>query len=306
MALYTTATAGIDTYTFTGADNNTLYLQKQAFMQAGDFFDGGEGTDKIQIRSSMAGEENFDVRGMTFESFEQLSYYPMSGMDMPGVVVFSSNQFGTDGSGNALISDSLFVIGSNYSPTDTQRIKVYMTAGDLEFDASGWTFTGWASSRDSIEVKGTAYGETIEGSRMADKLSGAGGTDILIGNGGGDIIAGGRGHDIMTGGSGRDTFDFNRLSEIGKAPGARDIITDFKRRSDDLDLSGLDASSRKAGNQEFDFIGRKGFHKVAGEVHYRFEGSSTIVEGDTNGDGKADFQIEIQRHVSLASGDFIL
>ena len=74
MATFTTATTAVDKYTFTGSVSNTLFLQFQRNMQRGDFFDGGAGTDKIQIRSSMAGEEDFDVRGITFRSFEQLSY----------------------------------------------------------------------------------------------------------------------------------------------------------------------------------------------------------------------------------------
>lgn len=306
MALFTTATAAVDNYTFTGDAANTLFLQFQRYMQSGDFFDGGDGIDKIQIRSSMAGEENFDVRGVTFHSFEQLSYYPMSGMDMPGSVKFKSSQFGADAQGNALISNSLFVIGSNYSATDTQKIYVYVDGADSDFSAKLWKFAGWASGKDVLKVYGSSGDNEISGSSMADTLLGSAGDDVLRGNAGNDTLTGGSGQDTMYGSSGRDIFDFNSAAESRNSAALRDFIYDFTRGSDDIDLSSIDASTRVSGNQAFKFISSHQFHKVAGEVHYRYEGTDTVIEGDTNGDAKADFQIELRGKIALSSADFIL
>ncbi len=61
-----------------------------------------------------------------------------------------------------------------------------------------------------------------------------------------------------------------------------------------------------AGNQAFKFIGVQAFHGIAGELHYVTSGGSRIVEGDVNGDGKADFQIKITGLVTLTGGDFVL
>ena len=52
MATFT-ATLGQDAQIFAGATDDFLYLQFDAFANAGDVFDGGAGTDTIQIRSSM-------------------------------------------------------------------------------------------------------------------------------------------------------------------------------------------------------------------------------------------------------------
>ena len=306
MATFTTATTAVDKYTFTGSVSNTLFLQFQRNMQRGDFFDGGAGTDKIQIRSSMAGEEDFDVRGITFRSFEQLSYYPMSGMDMPGSVKFNSSQFGTDAQGNALISNSLFVIGSNFSPTDTQKIYIYVDSGHNDFSARAWTFAGWATGKDILKVYGSSGHNELSGSSMADTLMGNAGDDVLRGNNGNDTLTGGAGEDTMFGGSGRDVFDFNSRTESGPSAALSDYIYDFARGYDDIDLSSIDASTRSAGNQAFKFIGSQGFHKVAGELHYRHSGSSTLVEGDINGDATADFQIELRGKITLSATDFIL
>ena len=68
----------------------------------------------------------------------------------------------------------------------------------------------------------------------------------------------------------------------------------------------LDASTKKAGNQAFAFIGTQGFHHQAGELHYLKSGANTIIEGDVNGDGKADFQIGLTGLKTLTSTDFLL
>jgi hypothetical protein len=110
----------------------------------------------------------------------------------------------------------------------------------------------------------------------------------------------------MTGGGQRDIFDFNSTGETGKTLPTRDRITDFQRGVDDLDLSTIDAMTG-AGNQRFTFIGQSAFTGAKGQLHFTFAGpAKTIVEGDVNGDKKADFQIELTGHKLLVAGDFIL
>ena len=48
------------------------------------------------------------------------------------------------------------------------------------------------------------------------------------------------------------------------------------------------------------------FTHSAGQLHAFWQGGQTIVEGDTNGDGKADFSIALDGHLTLGAGDFIL
>ena len=43
----------------------------------------------------------------------------------------------------------------------------------------------------------------------------------------------------------------------------------------------------------------------AGDLHYVDHGTFLIVEGDTTGDGKADFQIEVHGSTFLTSDDFL-
>ncbi len=157
--------------------------------------------------------------------------------------------------------------------------------------------------RDTL--RGGIGNDTLLGGFGNDTLIGGLGRDKLFGNAGFDKLTGGFGRDVLTGGAHRDIFDFNAVGETGKNFLTRDVIKDFKPFVDDIDLSTIDAVTG-AGNQAFTFIGTGAFTGVKGELHYRFAGGNTIVEGDTDGNGLANFQIELTSHKVLTAVDFIL
>ncbi|MDB5541663.1 MAG: exsH 1 [Devosia sp.] len=143
-------------------------------------------------------------------------------------------------------------------------------------------------------------------------LKGLGGFDRLDGGGGDDFINGGTGQDYLTGGQGRDRFDFASKEDSGVGAANRDYLYDFKLGEDTLHFGMMDANEKHASNQAFDFIGDAAFSGTAGELHYAFETFSdgvadvTVVSGDTNGDGVADFEVQLWGHMTLTAGDFIL
>jgi len=115
----------------------------------------------------------------------------------------------------------------------------------------------------------------------------------------------------MTGALGADIFDFNSTLETKKGIANRDIIMDFSGilggDLDKIDLSGIDA--KKGGlDNAFKFIGAQGFHQRAGELQVKYNATSHIatVSGDIDGNGKADFQIEVHSLTALQKLDFIL
>lgn len=141
---------------------------------------------------------------------------------------------------------------------------------------------------------GNALANSIFGNDGANILVGLGGNDRLHGNAGNDRLVGGAGMDSMWGGDGRDVFDFNSIGESKPGSGSnRDVIYDFQRGQDTIDLSTIDAKT-STGNQAFTWIGAQSFHKVKGELHVRDLGAQVIVQGDVNGDGKADFDILVK------------
>jgi Ca2+-binding RTX toxin-like protein len=167
---------------------------------------------------------------------------------------------------------------------------------------------GSTDTFSSVEnIMGTRYADHIVGNGQANLLSGSAGNDVLSGLGGSDTLVGGLGRDLMTGGYGIDIFRFNTANDSGSAANSRDVISDFTHLVDEFDLKNIDASSKAAGNNAFKWIGSSGFHGIAGELHFRFVGTSTtLIEGDRNGDARADFVIELANRTSISLADVIL
>lgn len=82
--------------------------------------------------------------------------------------------------------------------------------------------------------------DRLYGGDNADRLYGGAGSDLLSGQNGNDTLIGGAGRDYLFGGSGADTFVLQSDRNIRET----DIIRDFQRGSDKIQLSGL--SSVKA------------------------------------------------------------
>jgi Ca2+-binding RTX toxin-like protein len=118
-------------------------------------------------------------------------------------------------------------------------------------------------------------------------------------------IRGGKGADVLVGNGGADRFDYNVATHSRAS--ARDVIVDFQDGFDKIDLAGIDASTASSGNQAFSFIGTGVFTNRAGQLRIdTSDPAKTLVLGDTNGDGVADFVIELTGSHSLSAGDFFL
>ncbi len=131
-------------------------------------------------------------------------------------------------------------------------------------------------------IKGNGGDDRIWARGGDDLVFGGSGNDKINGGGGDDVLHGGGGADILTGGAGSDTFRFYRTEE--SKLGAVDTITDFTSGIDIIDLSRIDADITLDGNQAFNW-----YSKGAGALWY--EGGHVL--GDTNGNGIADFAIDL-------------
>jgi Ca2+-binding RTX toxin-like protein len=146
-------------------------------------------------------------------------------------------------------------------------------------------------------VIGGSAGDTIFGSSARNTINGGAGDDHLFGLGG---------RDVLTGGTEADTFRFLKLTDSGTLASTRDLITDFSGTGadgDKIDLSDITVGGNPAFNS---FIGTAQFGHNPGELRESFSGGNTIVSGDVNGDGKADFSIELKDHLILQATDFVL
>ncbi|TSD87756.1 hypothetical protein FFK22_015790 [Mycobacterium sp. KBS0706] len=169
-----------------------------------------------------------------------------------------------------------------------------------------------ASLASGLGSGGEAQGDTLagienlSGSQGGDSLYGNGGANVLQGWNGNDALIGRAGKDTLTGGAGADRFTFAALGDSVTGANA-DRITDFSHaQGDRIDLAAIDARFTVAGDQAFSFIGTAAFTGVAGQLHTWHDAGRTIVSGDVNGNGTADFNIVLTGTVNLVTGDFVL
>ena len=197
--------------------------------------------------------------------------------------------------------------------TDTQALTVRIT------DVAGVNRTG-GSGADTMT--GTSEQDTLNGSFGNDVITGLGGNDMLIGDSGNDILNGGDGNDIVDGGSGRDVmtggagadiFRFDSAGDSATSSSGRDVITDFQRGLDKIDLSGIDANSSifAWGDQAFTLRSGAGASFTgAAQLRFAFETidgvTHTVVYGNTNSGSSPDFAIALVGRHDLTVADFIL
>jgi hypothetical protein len=160
-------------------------------------------------------------------------------------------------------------------------------------------------------IHGSAAANQLEGGAGDDFLGGYGGNDRLIGGSGLDVLQDGAGKDTLTGGADIDFFRFASIKDSGVGKASRDIITDFSA-DDVIELHFIDADTTNgpSTNDSFRFIGTNvSFSGDAGELRAYWTAEGQIIEGDVNGDRKADFAIEIvdpTHQIVLNATDFLL
>ncbi|MBR0556592.1 hypothetical protein J5J10_12970 [Ciceribacter sp. L1K23] len=168
----------------------------------------------------------------------------------------------------------------------------------------------------NINGTGNSLANTITGNTGNNTLKGLSGNDTLLGGTGNDQLEGGTGTDKLTGGTGADKlyggtsadqFIFTAVGDSTVASSGRDTIFDFSHsQGDKIHLSAIDAQTGTGGNQAFSFIGKSAFSGDEGELRYKFAGANTVVEGDVDGNGTADFAILLAGRIDLVKGDFVL
>ena len=141
-------------------------------------------------------------------------------------------------------------------------------------------------------LAGGGGGDRLNGQGGDDRLAGQSGRDILRGNAGDDRLFGGAGDDVIEGGQGADLLwggtgaDVFRFAFAGHSPSdAPDIIADFAP-GDRIDLRGT---------------GIDGFEALDIARH----AGDTVLRGDADGDGAADFALLLRGDHDLSGTDFI-
>ena len=161
------------------------------------------------------------------------------------------------------------------------------------------------ASGDDILSGGGAQ-EIFLGGAGNDQLHGDGDLDSLVGGIDDDRLWGGKGSDTLVGGDGADRFIF-LTDDIGTFWTSTDVIEDFVNGQDKINLAAIDAVSGIEGIQRLAFLGSGAFtggRLFRADGEFRINGST--VEVDVNGNGIADFLIEVHSTSALTRSDFVL
>ncbi|GAB2175797.1 M10 family metallopeptidase C-terminal domain-containing protein [Dongia sp. agr-C8] len=243
--------------------------------------DGG-GTAYVLFGHGTAFSATIDLDNLSAD--EGFWIYGDSAGDTAGVSVSAAGDLNGDG------YDDLLVGAPNAGPNGALSGAVEVIYGS---DLLG-TRPVMGSIGNNV-ITGTGAKDVIFGLAGDDKLSGGIGNDEIDGGLGNDTINGGAGIDKLTGGDGSDTFVFAK-GETG------DKIMDFVPGVDKLDLSALGT---------FHFVGpvkseRPLFDGTpnALQVAYATTNSATMIQGDLDGDRVADFEITIDRWMTVGLDDF--
>lgn len=278
-----TDTIGTTLTDFSLAPNALVNIENLTYTGAGNFT--GTGNTLANVITGAAGNDTLD-----------------GGLGADSLV-------GGSGNDTYVVQDAAdLVVEVDGAGTDTVSASLSYTLGEF---VENLTLTG----NGIINGTGNALANTIIGNAAANVLSGAAGIDALNGGAGNDTLdggadndslnggtgndrlTGGLGADSLTGGTGNDVFVFSAINQSGTTVPTRDLITDFARGQDLIDVSGI--------SNNFSFIGTAAF-TATNQLRYSTVGGQTVIEANTTGDANADFSIALGTVFNtLSAADFI-
>lgn len=209
----------------------------------------------------------------------------------------------------------------NYSPV----VTLYNQGANNTLDLSGWYmhesvtlkqggFSSIGGLFNNVFIQfgtkiDTAIGghgnDTIYANDDGDKIWGMDAGDEIHGGAGADWINGGKGWDTVEGGAGADLFVFDD-GDASKNKKLADRVLDFSHaQGDRVDLSAIDAI-KGGGDDAFKFLGNSAFTHHAGELHFEVIKGDAFLSGDVDGDGKADFYVQLQHVAAVVQADLVL
>lgn len=229
----------------------------------------------------------------------------------------------------ALADGSLVVAWQNWIPqsnVENPQATIFFATTRGTADADVMSGTAGRDFLAGLEgpdlLTGGGGNDGLDGSEGNDVLHGEAGNDALAGDLGDDRLFGGEGDDMLVGGRDRDHlhagngFDVIRFETAGESRGyvlrsdgkqlKPDVIVDFIKMVDKIDLSAIDAKTGTAVNDAFTFIGIAAFTNEAGQLRAVTNGGVTSVFGDIDGNGIADLHIVLPGSEPLGAADFIL
>jgi len=293
--------SGIDTVSYAGSSAAVTVNLAATTAQAGGY---AAGDTLVSIENIIGSSYNDTLTGSSVANkidggsgIDTVSY-ANSTVAVNVNLAVTTAQVGGHAAGDTLFNIEN-IIGSSYNDTLTGSSVANKIDGGSGIDTVSYAGSNAAVNVNlavtTAQVGGHAAGDTLFN---IENIIGSSYNDTLKGTSIANIINGGLGNDTMTGGSGADVFKYSTVTDSGKAAGARDIITDFVKGSDKIDLGDF------AGTFAFKGTGALG-GSVPG-VNYAQVSGNTIIGIDADGNGTLDMQIELTGLHTLAASDFLL
>ncbi|MCF6232493.1 MAG: M10 family metallopeptidase C-terminal domain-containing protein [Rhodobacteraceae bacterium] len=292
-----TTNSGNTTYSWNPDSGQTLVNGVAAISPGANtifatIWDGG-GTDTYDL-SAYATNMVIDLRPGAISLFSNAQLAGLSNIENAQGNIYNALLYQDD-------ARSLIENGIGGSGHDT--IFGNRGANELRGNA-GQDFLKGAGGQDLLKggakkdiLRGGNGNDTLHGENGNDAMFGDNGKDRMIGGAGNDKLTGGKGKDTMTGSGGADTFRFIKTSD-SKTGNSSDIIRDFNRGVDHIDLSKLTATP-------FTFDA-SGFSGTGPSVTTSRNANKLNVLVDVDGDGNADMRIILNGVNEIGEGDFIL
>jgi hypothetical protein len=297
-----TANSGASYLIFGKATNFATSLNLSALSGVDGFrMVDGSGDDRLGASVSSAGDVNGDgfgdiILGAQLDDFGGLNSgtahvifgrRPDASVIRMGSVISQTIQGGDFADGLAGVGGNDVLEGRGGG--DVLDGSVGTNTASYAHSASGVTANLANPALNTNDAEGDSYFgiQNLEGSVFSDILTGNASANRIWGGGNSN-------DDYLKGGGGKDTFIFRSATDSLVGP-ARDEIADFSPGTgsssvDKIDVSQIDAKSAKKGNQAFSFRGTKPFN-APGQLRIKKSGGDIIVEGNTTGNGGAEFEI---------------
>jgi Ca2+-binding RTX toxin-like protein len=219
------------------------------------------------------------------------------------------------GAGNDTLNGGAGFNCADYT-TETTNLSINLKTGVATGrDAAGTAAVGTDALVSIQEACAGSGNDSLVGADTANQLEGGAGNDTLTGGLAADTLIGGTGIDALIGGTGadflyggvdtvKDVFKFSAASDSTTT--GRDKIYNFLTGTDKIDLSGIDANSKVAGDQAF-ANSPLGTAAKSNAIWYTASGSDLIISADTDGVASTvEFQIQIVGINKVALTDFVL
>jgi len=308
---------GLGADTMLGGTGNDLYYVDQSGDVVTELT--GEGTDTVSSTISYALGGNVENLTLTGGALNGTG----NGLDN----ILTGNGLDNHLDGGLGADHMIGGAGNDFYVVDQSGDVVVELAGEGADTVSSGVSYALGDYVENLILTGSATNGTgnlldnlIQGNSLGNYLDGGAGNDRLIG---------GNGVDWLNGGAGSDIFVAELGDKVSSKSGSfsLDMILDFKKGEDKIDLSGIDAKAGVDGHQAFKFVGNASgnnagdlFAKTFGNInaaekslgidlhgldsHGAIDGKVTIVFGNTDG-GDPDFAMVLFNTDSINTTDFI-